>query len=367
MGRNRVYYNSLALYASQVSGTAQQTGVGTVAEIIRTQSFSDQFQRTLESILEYGTLAPIDRVDVEPPTVTCDFSYYPVDFLNEKRLGFYVTPSGQTQLVTCLSGILTQVTDNKNYYLVIADEGYDEHGYTQATTGCIGVGSSFINNYEITAQLGQVATSTVGVDAFNISVYSSLDGVNNVPAIDPVNGQPANASFLIPTGAQNQYAGQVSAIQPRDVVLDLVGNWGFEIDTSNLKVSNFTLGIPLSREPINRLGSFFPVSRQITFPVICTVNVDAEFGNLQNFELSDLLCSGESTLRFRFNKPVCGGSGDAAMIIVCSGAKIVSANTDTSIGANGTTSCQWEVAIGGIGDTQHGIFFSGSYPTGLTF
>jgi hypothetical protein len=365
MARSRVYYNSLALYASQVSGTAQQTGVGNILEIIRAQTFSDSFQRTLQSILQYGTLAPIDRVDVEPPSVTANFSYYPVDFLNEKRLGFYVTPSGSTQLVTCLSGILTQVTDNKNYYLAIADEGYDEHGYTQSQTGCIGLGNCFINNYEFSASLGQVATSTIGVDAFNVSVYSSVDGTNNVPSIDPANGQPANASFLLPTGAQNQYAGQVSAIQPRDVVLNLAGNWGFEIDTSNLKVSNFQLTIPLAREPINRLGSFFPTSQQIVFPVIATINVDAEFGNLQNFELSDLLCSGESTLSFRFNKPVCGGSGDAAMIIVCSGAKIVSSNTDTAISANGTTTCQWEVAIGGLGDTQHGIFFSGSSPTGL--
>jgi len=365
MSRNRVYYNSLALYASQVTGN--QTGVGSVAEIVRAQTFSDSFQRTLQGIVAYGKLAPIDRLDVEPPTVTTNFSHYPVDFLNEKRLGFHVTPSGSTQLVTCISGILTQVSDEKNYYLAIADEGYDEHGYHQTTTGCIGIGNGFINNYELSAQLGQIATATIGVDASNISVYSSLDGTNSVPAINPANGQPQPYTFIIPTGSTNQYAGQISAIQPRDVDISIVGNWGYAIDTANLKVSNVQLTIPLSREPINRLGSFFPVSRQITFPVICTLNVDAEFGDLQNFELADLLCSGESTLSLRFNKPVCGGSGDAAMIIVCSGAKIVSTNTDTSIGANGTTTCQWEIAIGGIGDTQHGVFFSGSYPTGLAF
>lgn len=362
MSRNRVIYNSLALYASQVSATGQQTGQGTIAEIIRVQDFNEGFQRSLENILQYGNLAPIDRKDVEPPDVTANFTYYNADFLNEQRLGFYVTPSGSSELVTCISGILTQKTNVKNYYLAIADEGYDEHGYRQPTTGCIAVGNGYIGNYTLTASLGQVVQSAVDINGFNIAAYSQIDGINDVPAVDS-NGLQVNAQFLIPTGQTNQYAGQISSIQPRDVILNLTGIFPFAIP--DLKVTNLEINIPISLEPINKLGSFYPVSQQITFPVICTINVDAEFGDLNDeFDLKDVLCEDAYTLSFRFNKPSCTATGQAAMIIVASGCKLVNSDTTTAIGSNGTVSAQWEVAIGGITDVN-GIYFSGSFPNGI--
>ena len=54
MARNRTIYQVLALYASQVTATGVQTGVNSIKQLSRIQSFDEDFSRTFTDVNPYG-------------------------------------------------------------------------------------------------------------------------------------------------------------------------------------------------------------------------------------------------------------------------------------------------------------------------
>ena len=118
MSRNRIIYQSLGVFASQVAADAPQTAADAVKQLTRVQSFDSSFERNLEDINQFGNLAAIDRLDTEAPTVSATLEYYLTDGGNENLLGLSVTRGAQAG-VSCISGILKKETDEKNIYLMI--------------------------------------------------------------------------------------------------------------------------------------------------------------------------------------------------------------------------------------------------------
>jgi hypothetical protein len=359
MSRNRIIYNVLALYASQVNPSGQQTGVGTVKQLTRVQSFDEDFSRNLTDVNQFGNLAAIDRIEVEAPTVNASLSYYITDGSNEKYLGLTVTPNGGAVNVSCISGILNKSTDEKNYYLLIADEGNDANGYN-GNSGIIGVGNGFITSYSVNAAVGEIPTATVDMEALNIRIYSNVTGASQVPAVNPVNGLPiTTAQFRLPVGQTNDNVSQVTALQPGDIEFTPVGTVGY--DEENLKVQDFTLSFDLARTPLQKLGSKFAFSREIDFPVTATLEINAEVGDLKDGNLADLLCAtGTHDFTITLKKPDCSGNGQASLRYLFKGAKIISQNFSSAIGDNASMSATYEVQLGGPQDLAKGIFISGS-------
>lgn len=182
MPRNRVIYNTQALYVSQVKADEMQTDPGEILQLSRVQTFDEDFSRNFTDINQYGNLSSIDRLEVESPTVTASFSYYLTDGFNEKKIGLNVYSSGSSfsNLRTCISGFLTKETDEKNYYLLITDEGNDAAGYIGNNSGVIGIGNGFISSYSINAGVGSIPTAEVEIEGLNMKIYSNLN--NNLQA-----------------------------------------------------------------------------------------------------------------------------------------------------------------------------------------
>ena len=106
-GRARVIYQSEALYAGTVNATGHhfsvsndawstKSGVAKLADVpagyeVRTgieqlrrvQNANYSFSVNRQDVNQFGQLARIDSVSIEPPTVTLDFSYY-------LKLSFYL-------------------------------------------------------------------------------------------------------------------------------------------------------------------------------------------------------------------------------------------------------------------------------------
>lgn len=182
MPRNRVIYNTQALYVSQVKADEMQTDPGEILQLSRVQTFDEDFSRNFIDINQYGNLSSVNRLEVESPTVTASFSYYLTDGFNEKKIGLNVYPIGtsSSNLRTCISGFLTKETDEKNYYLLITDEGNDAAGYIGNNSGVIGIGNGFISSYSINAGVGTIPTAEVEIEGLNIGIYSNLN--NNLQA-----------------------------------------------------------------------------------------------------------------------------------------------------------------------------------------
>jgi hypothetical protein len=360
MSRNRIIYQSLGVFASQVAASANQTGVGSVKQLTRVQSFESSFERNLEDINQFGNLAAIDRLDTEAPTVSATLEYYLTDGGNENLLGLSVTKGAQAG-VSCISGILKKETDEKNIYLMVANEGSDASNYA-GTTGVVGLGNAFITSYTLDVAVGEIPSATVELEALNARMYANASSsTNQVPAVNPNNGLPvANTFFALPQHQTNAYGTQPTALLPGDATLDVTGIVGWA--GSDLKVQSASMSVALDRTPLNKLGSRFSFAREIDFPATATLDVEAEVGDLANGDFSDLLCqTGTYDLTLKLKKLACGGSGDFAMIATLKGAKLVSQDITTSIGDNATMSASFEVPIGGPEDNNRGIFLSGTY------
>jgi len=153
--RARVIYQSEALYAGTVDATGYHfftgdnasDGVATdinsvtktgIQQLHRVQSANYSFSINRQDVNQFGQLARIDSVAIEPPTVTLDFSYYLTNGFNEKTLGFNI--AGGEQWTQALGDELllgkTQYADNpggKNFFILTTAEGSDAVNNTTTT------------------------------------------------------------------------------------------------------------------------------------------------------------------------------------------------------------------------------------------
>ena len=99
MARNRVIYQSEALFVGQKTGvTDAHTSAGDIKQLHRVQSANYAFSVARTDVNQFGELAAIDRVVLDTPTVSLDFSY-----LLSNRLDFIIIGTLPTQhsFLTC--------------------------------------------------------------------------------------------------------------------------------------------------------------------------------------------------------------------------------------------------------------------------
>jgi hypothetical protein len=77
MARNRVIYQTEGLFVGGTGNAAATT------QIKRVQSANYSFDISRQDVNQYGQLARIDSIILDPPTVSLDFSYYVTDGANE--------------------------------------------------------------------------------------------------------------------------------------------------------------------------------------------------------------------------------------------------------------------------------------------
>ena len=87
MARNRVIYQSEALFVSE---DASSKLASKHEQIERVQSANFSYTINRQDVNQFGNLARIDSLVLDPPTVSVDFSYYLTDGFNERALGFFV-------------------------------------------------------------------------------------------------------------------------------------------------------------------------------------------------------------------------------------------------------------------------------------
>src|SRR5690606_17085751 len=125
---------------------------------------------------------------------------------------------------------------------------------------------------------------------------------------------------------------------------------------------SFTLSIPLTREPLNRLGSSFAYARKITFPIEATLSVEAIVADLNTGNLADLIAScTQDKYDFNIEMKACVGSNKEDVFnIGIKGAELDEQSFSLSVGDRKTVTINFTIPIGGPQDITNGIFFSGS-------
>lgn len=355
MARKRVIYQSEALFVGA-------TGASTPTQLMRVQSANYGFDIARTDVNQYGQLAAIDRVILTQPAVNLDFSYYASSGQNENALGFYLgTAKG------ALADILSGGRDINDYYIYVSPEGTDANIDTSATGTngsqgrVIGIGNAGLTSYSVNAKVGGFPTISVNAEALNMKFYGATTGYT--PDVNPQDGKPNSTTvFSIPTPSTGV---GYTALRPGDVTLSVSG---LGVNASDLKIQSFTLSTDIGRDPIQKLGSKYAFSREITFPVTVKATVEAVIGDIGGTDnlgnaLTDIVCNdGQSyNLVFALGQPTtdCDIStppSPYALRYTLKGAKLDSQAFSSAIGDNKSVTLGFSAQIGGPSDTNKGLF-----------
>lgn len=283
--------------------------------------------------------------------------------------------------VTCLSGILTKVSDEKNLFVRTVAQGND---VSVATTGTldqaiIGFGNCVLTNYTVNAAVGDFATVNISSEGRNFSI---LTGANNfrssaagarypLPSIDE-DGLKVNGTFSLPDfNGRTDVSETVSAFKPGNIILDLApfyasGGLGIDTRSSVLNAQSFNLNIALARESLSKLGNTFNFAKEITFPVNYSFSVDVLVSDLATGNLVDIVSNRD--IKFdasvSFIKPgteISSFGRITGVKYLIKSAQLESLEFSSSIGANKTATLTFGGQMSSPQDSTKGIFMQGDY------
>jgi hypothetical protein len=363
--RNRVIYQSEGLF---ISKEATSTGIADHEQLRRVQSANYSYTINRQDVNQYGELARIDSLVLEPPTVAVDFSYYLSDGFNERCLNFYVE-TGDTHQGNFASGHLT-AGSGVNIYVVTSPEGEDLNAGDayEATDKIIGIGNCYLSDYSIDLSVGSLPTASVSMEGANVrsSIGGTTHSLSNIrnPSVNQEDGTvfyTGAVGLPVPTSGIGIgiTGGSITALRPGDITMDLEN---FDDETisdisgaSSFHIQSATISVPLSRTPLDRLGSKFAFARTVDFPVVTTLSVSAIMNETDEANLSSLLEKPERNVSILMKD----SDLNPAVKWDFKGALVESESWSSSIGSNKSVDLTLTAQIGGPEDIQDGVFMSG--------
>jgi hypothetical protein len=401
MARNRVIYQSEALFVGQKTGvTDAHTSANDIKQLHRVQSANYAFSVARTDVNQFGELAAIDRVVLDTPTVSLDYSYLLSNMSNEEKMGFFVNTKevGTSDLVSALSGILNKTEDERNYFIQTSREGEDAVGDTTrdddsltgigAQADTIGIGNGFITSYSSEASVGGFPTVSVAVEGMNMLFATGTQNVPN-PGINRIDGSASTTKASLPTvsgdfKASSEQSGilSISTLRPGDITIKIAehstdGSFGsddYDLGgaklptaagdaTESANIQSYNISFDLGRTPIQRLGNRFAFAREVDFPVNVSLSLDAIMTDLTTGNLNDLVdCEKSYDIQIQL-KGITGSACDTVKTDVAAyvlkNMKPDSQSYSSSIGDNKTVTLDFSTQIGGPRDTNAGVFFKG--------
>ena len=380
MPRNRIIYQSEAIYAGPAPATGLHYGTFTpgiggnsnvpnestslVKQLQRIQTANYSFNVERTDVNQYGQLAAIDRVILNSPTVSLDFSYLLGNLSNENILGLTIASGSSDSTVSAISGFLNKTSDERNYFIRTTPEGTDAVGLTSNSSndnGVIGIGNGTITSYSTEGSVGNFPTTTINVEGLNMNFQKGISG-NFVPAVNPVNGSALQNYYQLSQATQNVGVGSgiaISALRPGDVTLSLSNSLASGVDVNSMNIQSYTLSLDLGRTPIQRLGNKFAFTREIDFPLTVSLSVEAQVTEMNAGNLANLVSDDSATFTPSITIKSPNDSNLTMAKFLLKGAKLDSQEYSTDIGSNKSVTLTFSSQIGGPQDTNNGLFING--------
>jgi hypothetical protein len=292
-------------------------------------------------------------------------------------------PEGTSSIVdiTCLSGILTKASDEKNLFVRTVPQGND---VSVATTGTldqaiIAFGNTVITNYAINAAVGDIPNVAISNEARNFSIVTGDNDFKSssagrrypLPSIDE-EGTRVNGTYSLPDfNSRSDLSQNISAFRPGGIILDLTpfyasGGLGIDTRSSSLNAQSFSLSMALSRESLSKLGNTFNFAKEITFPVSYSFSVNVLVSELATGNLVDVVSSKD--IKFNtsvsFIKPgteVSSYGKITGVRYLIKSAQLESLDFSSSIGANKTATLTFGGQMSSPQDSTKGVFMQGDY------
>ena len=382
MARNRIIYQSEAVYAGPAPATGYHYGTYTpgiggnsnvpdqnrnlVQQLQRIQTANYSFTVDRTDVNQFGQLAAIDRVILTNPTVSLDFSYINSNLSNENDLGFTIASGANDSTVSAISGFLNKTSDERNYFIRTTPEGTDAVGFTDgsiANNGVIGIGNAFLTSYSTEGSVGNFPTTTINVEGLNMNFQNGISG-NFVPAVNPVNGLALSNYYQLAQAVQNVGIGSgsaISALRPGDITLSLSNTLASGVDVNTMNIQSYTLSFDLGRTPIQILGNKFAFTREIDFPLTVSLTVDAQVTTMNAGNLANLVVDDSATYNPSITIKSPSDSNLTMAKYILKGAKLDSQEYSSDVGSNKSVTLTFSAQVGGPQDTTNGLFINGQF------
>jgi hypothetical protein len=414
MARNRVTYQSEALFVSD-HAAAPSTADTTKEQLRRVQSANYSFSIGRTDVNQFGQVGRIDSLITEAPTVSLDYSYLLSEGANEDLLGFSVNRTNNTaalELIT-LTSTLDQFTkgifdgaNNRqgvNYYISTAPDGKDINENDGSEQSVISIGNAVITEYSFEASVGALPTVSVSAEGANIQVTPTGEKVI-APSLDVNGALIDDAAEVGEVGKAGEFtaaeqlgaaSNEVTALRPSDMVIlfaaedaahpngksaasvltslpqdsadAAASDEGFAGVTTLIENENaahlqsFSFSLPLSRTPLQKIGSWANYARPIDTPANATLSVSAIVNEMNKGALNDALCNDVQDVIVVMRKPGCPGDTNKsaiAMVWMFKDILLESESMSSSIGDNKTVDLTYNVAVQGDSVTEKGIFLA---------
>jgi hypothetical protein len=370
MARNRVIYQSEALY---VSKAATSTTSADHKQLERVQSANYNFSINRQDINQFGQLARIDAISLDPPTVSLDFSYYLTDGFNERALGFYVQ-TGSTVQGNFPSGHML-ANSGQNFFVTTSSEGNDVTGLTSLSS-VIGIGNAYLTDYKLDLAVGSLPTVSVTMEASNINSTGSVTSLGGIfsPAVKQSDGTSVAQTVTLPSAVSG--VSTITALRPGDITIDIANFDGYSLSdlTPNenaIHIQSASLSLPLKRTSLRRLGTKFSYARAVDFPIKASLSVKAIVNELTAQNIANVLTSSATatgsgninstqTITLSLKGP---DSSTNRIIYTLRGCTLDSESFTSAIGSNKSVDLTFSTQIGGPNDLTNGIFVSGANST----
>jgi hypothetical protein len=133
-------------------------------------------------------------------------------------------------------------------------------------------------------------------------------------------------------------------------------------DLTTVHLQSFSMEVPLSRTPINRLGSKLPYARPLDVPITATCSVSALMSSFTSGSLASLLTGAidgnKKDISCTINDRV---TGAPRIRYIMKQAVLDSQNFSQDLDNNETVEFQFSVQLGGASTTTQGIYTSGDH------
>ena len=327
------------------------------------QSANYSFTINRTDVNEFGRLARLDALITESPTVSLDFNYYPIDGRNEELLKFVV--DGST------NAIKNHLNDTvgSNFFIETVQEGADVADNTDGddTKTTISLGNGFLSDYSIEASVGSIPSASVTIEGFNMKADEGTTGLK-IPGVTLEDGTPiTNREFSLPDGSTGDHG--LAALRPGDLELQIPSDAGLIVNTSgedsgtSFHVQSVNFSVPMSRTPIERLGSVFPYVRVPDVPLNASFTMNALVADIGTGNLAVLIDNEvKRDLKVKMKDP---SDNSTTMTFEIKGALLDSESFSSDIGGNKTVDLTFSTQVGGPEDTENGVFISGSHSTSI--
>ena len=227
--------------------------------------------------------------------------------------------------------------------------------------------------------MGDFPTASCSVEGLNMAFDIGTSG-NWIPAVNPVDGaKNLSVQYVLPSGISNHTGStsQLSALRPGDITVKIlkkgVGPAGTEMTSltglmiDDAKIQSYSLSFDLARDPLQKLGSRYAFSREITFPVTVTCTIDANVGDLYSGNLANVV-NDDSNINYDILLDLRAPRASTSSLPVARyelrNCKIDSQEYSSDIGSNKSVSLTFSSQIGGTKQTDRGLFMSGVYDQG---